>query len=275
MRVIEQFTEGKTGDATRNEDRIVVTDHYACVLDGVTDKTGIVIDGESTGRFAVSVVADAIGVLPPEADFRTALTAMSAALDAAIHNAYAGMGIAVEPGTRPGLVVVVYARARNEIWRMGDGAFRIDDAVYPFDKKMDIFTSEARAVRLEMAVRTGMTVEDLRENDIGRAFIEPLLKHQYLFQNSDEDYGYGCLNGEHVPDAFLEVFDVPEGAKEIVLASDGYPEVLGTLDATEAALKEILAEDPMLFRCFKSTKGLDAGKVSFDDRSYLRLDISA
>lgn len=274
MRVIEEFTEGKTGDAAKNEDRIVVTDHHACVLDGVTDKTGIVIDGESTGRFAVSVVADAIEVLPPEADFRTALTALSAALDAAVHNAYAGMGVAVEPGTRPGLVLVAYARARREIWRMGDGAFRIDDAAYPFDKKMDVFTGEARAVRLEMAVRAGMTVDELRENDIGRAFIEPLLKHQYLFQNRDEDYGYGCLNGEHVPDCFLEVFDVPEDAKEIVLASDGYPEVLATLAETEAALKEILAEDPMLFRRFKSTKGLDAGKVSFDDRSYLRLDIS-
>ncbi|GCE09255.1 hypothetical protein KDAU_65840 [Dictyobacter aurantiacus] len=44
-----------------------------------------------------------------------------------------------------------------------------------------------------------------------------------------------------------------------------------TLEASELALQEVLQEDPLLFRKYKTTKGLQRGNVSFDDRAYIKI----
>jgi hypothetical protein len=59
--------------------------------------------------------------------------------------------------------------------------------------------------------------------------------------------------------------------EDLVLASDGYPEILPTLAETEARLAELLAEDPSCVGVLRGTKGVMAGQISFDDRAYLRL----
>ena len=58
-----------------------------------------------------------------------------------------------------------------------------------------------------------------------------------------------------------------------MLASDGYPYLKDTLEASEQALQEVLQEDPLLFRKYKATKGLQIGNRSFDDRAYIKLEI--
>jgi glycerophosphoryl diester phosphodiesterase len=56
-----------------------------------------------------------------------------------------------------------------------------------------------------------------------------------------------------------------------VLASDGYPYLKDTLIASEQALQELLQNDPMLFRDYKTTKSVQEGNLSFDDRAYLKI----
>ena len=46
-----------------------------------------------------------------------------------------------------------------------------------------------------------------------------------------------------------------------------------TLEGSEQALQEILRDDPLLFRQYKSTKGMKEGDISFDDRTYVKLQI--
>lgn len=53
----------------------------------------------------------------------------------------------------------------------------------------------------------------------------------------------------------------------------GYPVLQRTLADSEAKLEEVLEQDPLCFRMYKTTKGLVEGNVSFDDRSYLRFRV--
>lgn len=58
-----------------------------------------------------------------------------------------------------------------------------------------------------------------------------------------------------------------------MLASDGYPKLMPTLNESEAELQRLLEEDPLCIYENIATKGLNEGQTSFDDRSYIRFRI--
>ena len=112
--------------------------------------------------------------------------------------------------------------------------------------------------------------EQVIANDIGREYILPIIAKQSLLANSeDSEYGYDVLDGINIKIENVKIYKVKKG-DEIVLASDGYPELENTLEASEKILKEILKTDTLLINKFKSTKGLQKGNNSFDDRTYIR-----
>lgn len=57
------------------------------------------------------------------------------------------------------------------------------------------------------------------------------------------------------------------------MASDGYPDLCETLRESEEKLKILLEKDPLMISIYKSTKGLQKGNTSFDDRAYISFDI--
>ena len=63
--------------------------------------------------------------------------------------------------------------------------------------------------------------------------------------------------------------EIPEFS-EVVLASDGYPKLFGTLEESEHYLQKVLAEDPLCISLNKQTKGLMVGNNSYDDRTFVR-----
>ncbi len=262
MRIIESFTEGKAGDESRNEDRIVVTDDFVAVLDGVTSKSDAMIKGKTGGRFAVELAEGEIRRFPAEITAREAVDSLTLALRTEISKLS-------EETERPGFAMALYARHRQQVWRVADPVVVIDGKPFPHRLVLDEINSNARALAIEIALKRGATVEDLMRHDTARDAILPFLKSGQLFANAPGPYGYGVINGMDVPDAFIHVMDAG-GAKEVILASDGYPEVFATLEETEARLFDILKQDPLLFRTFKSAKGLKTGNVSFDDRAYVR-----
>jgi hypothetical protein len=79
------------------------------------------------------------------------------------------------------------------------------------------------------------------------------------------------MDGFQVPDEGIRLVSLPEGTETVVLASDGYPYLKDTLSATEQALQELLHNDPMLFRDYKTTKSVQTGNLSFDDRAYIKI----
>ena len=58
--------------------------------------------------------------------------------------------------------------------------------------------------------------------------------------------------------------------QDIVLATDGYPFLFPTLQASEESLMRQLASDPLCYKTFLATKAKVEGNVSFDDRAYIR-----
>jgi hypothetical protein len=97
-----------------------------------------------------------------------------------------------------------------------------------------------------------------------------------LFQNTPNagQYGFSIIDGFDVSEEGIRIHPLSANIQTIVLASDGYPFLKETLEASETALQEILLDDPLLFRTYKSTKGMTQGNVSFDDRAYVKLSVS-
>lgn len=265
MKVIESFTEGKLRDAALSEDKIIVTKNFIAVLDGATSKTAPKLDGKAGGRFAVDTAEPLFDRLPADIDVFGAVRLLSEGLKAETQK-HALPGTA-EP---PTYGLLVYSAARREIWRVGDAHFMADGKVFMGSKEIDDITVAARAAMVDAMLQRGMAVKEILSNDVGRNFIQPLLNVQhYLANNAEARYGYGVIDGRDVPEKFIEVFKVPD-AREIVFASDGYPQLLPTLAESEKYLFDLLQEDPLLYRGFKSTKALAPGQVSYDDRAYIR-----
>jgi hypothetical protein len=77
--------------------------------------------------------------------------------------------------------------------------------------------------------------------------------------------------GGQLPLAYVERIEVPGGAREIVLATDGYPTAMPSLAESEAFLSGLLAADPLCIGPLRSTKGVARQASSFDDRAFVRV----
>ena len=278
MQVIEQFTQGKTGDDSLNEDNIIVTEDFIAVLDVATSRRGLTLRGMGNGRFAAQVVGAEIAALPPEIEARAAVDHLSEML---MREASAAAEAEGRPFAHtwdyPATALLVYSRARKEIWRVADSTFIVDGEPphYRFFAQERTWCDLRRAW-LQAQLSKGLSVEQLLENDGSWELLSPLIGELKIFANNDgvhsAPYGYGVINGHRVPDRCVEVYRAPD-AKEIVFASDGYPEVLATLPLTEKALLDVVAQDPLMYRLQPQVKGVRKGWVSFDDRSYIRFSV--
>ena len=275
MKVLEQFIQSKTPNPDDCEDGIFVGGGIVAVVDGASSKTPTLYDGKKTGRVAKDLVLEALATLAPTTDARTAMRT----LNTAISNWYESQGntelMRSKPAERCTASVVIYSAAHNELWMVGDCQALIDETHVKNDKYIDSVSDNARAAFLEAEIRAGKTIGELQDRDTGREFIVPLLERQNYFQNAagGTDFDYEVIDGFFAEVFSIKIVPVPTGAKEIVLASDGYPELHTTLAASEANLITVLTEDPLLFKKFRSPKGLMKGNVSYDDRAYVRLSL--
>jgi len=271
MQIIEQFSEGKAGNNDLNEDRIVTTPHFIAVLDGATSRAGHTLGGLTNGQFASKILAGVIAALDPAIDARGAIDLMTEILKKETEAAAKAEGRDLkEVWDYPAAAVLIYSVQRKEIWRVADSTFVVDGRgnyrTFPQEKTW----TELRRAFLHAEIARGKTEAELREKDTSWELLTPLIGSFKVFANYPQGpYGYGVLNGSRVPEEHLEVFAVPQ-AIEIIFASDGYTEVEGTLAETEKYLKQMVAEDPLMFRQQPQVKGVKPGHVSFDDRSYIR-----
>ncbi len=272
LEIIEKYLNSKTGDLAACEDGIFYNENFAAVIDGVTSKSTRRWNGKTSGQVATRLVLEMLPRLAPEMAARDTF----ARLNGVFRDLYDSLGLTSEleknPVERCAACVLIYSRYYRQLWSIGDCQALIDGTLFIHPKPADNLLASARAFYLETELLLGKTVEELRENDTGREFIFPLLQRERLFQNNpaSPEYGSWVLDG-FLDSARVSIASLPDHTDFIVMASDGYPELLPTLAASEKRLAEILARDPLLFREYKATKGLQKGQVSFDDRSYLRL----
>lgn len=303
MRVIEQYTIGKS-TTTPSEDAVVVTPYYAAVIDGATPKTEFRYpNGETPGHRAARLLANAVKQLPPDAEASSAI----AMLNSTLHEEN------LEAANRPTASIVIFAALRREIWMVGDclhawveedevcnsashnckelreidnSASHICEEVLQMGsktlhtcknpKQIDNILSQWRGDIIRSLLSRGVCrEEDIVRNDPGRNIIQPQITRQVRYQNMDAAHplAFGVLDGETIPSRFIICHPIPEKAKQLILATDGYPTLLPTLDETETELKRLLENDPLCIGPLAGTKGVKPGNISYDDRTYLRLEL--
>lgn len=277
MKVIESKIEGKKSPESC-EDGLVVTADFIAVIDGSTSKTPHHLSPDmKNGRYAMVLISEYIQhELKPEStveDFCEGVTSY-------IYNkVYRQQGIEEQmqahPEERLTASAILYSKAKNEVWMVGDCQAIIDGKLYENNKPFE----EIVARRRVELIRKGFTPQEARKT------IEPLLIQAML---EGQNKTYTVIDGFPIYQKGVKVVSLnapqknvetdvadslPLPTKEIVLASDGYPFLKPTLTESEEALAHLLAYDPQCTHEFIATKGIVVGNKSFDDRTYIRFQI--
>lgn len=264
MKIIEQLIKGKSVDQALCEDRLLITDDFIAVVDGVTAKSSQTFNGKSGGIAAAEVICNAIENFPLDISVENATQLLTEAV--------AGLYSKGEEKGSAAAGVIILSLFRNEIWSIGDCQCIINGEKHLHEKEIDLLISQRRADFIKNAIENGATEEDFLKNDTGREYILPAIKEQQKHANTLGELGYAVINGTPIPQELIVVYKVKQG-DAIVLASDGYPFLCDTLEESEYLLEKELSQNPLCYKNYKSTKGIKDGNLSFDDRTYIKIII--
>lgn len=299
MQVIETHLQSKFSEVPDHggEDRLVANEHFAAVIDSVTAKTASMYPWEgykyTSGLMAANILSKAVHELDPD------MTAEEVCLflNNKIRDAYAQFGVLDWVKSSPierftAMMAIYHAKARKVILA-GECQTVIGPHYHRVVKKVDTINSIARANEIQRLIDAGQLTEeallsmDMRD-DPGRKLIMnppagsqfPGLKDQIRHQNDRFSlYGYFALDGfADLKAPGFEIYDVPDYAEHVVLATDGYlfpdhidpVDALCTLENAEKNLQFMLRNDPCCFKLYKSTKGKGTDP-NYDDRAYIRV----
>ena len=278
MKIIESSIIGKKSPEAC-EDGMVVTDDFIAVIDGSTSKTPKHLNPDmKNGRYAMMLISEYI---QEELKADASVDEFCQGVTAYIYNkVYEKLGVEERlkkhPEERLTASAILYSRTRNEVWMVGDCQAIIDGKLYENGKPYE----EKIARKRGELIAQGLSPAEARKQ------IEPLLIEAML---SGQNQTYTVIDGFPVyregvkivalkmkpASSSIETYfqEQPKpvlSPNEVVLASDGYPFLMQTLAASEAALAEQIANDPQNIRSFIATKGIVEGNKSFDDRTYIR-----
>lgn len=265
MKITERFLCGKEDNPDTCEDGLVIGKRLIAVIDGVSSKGTRLWDGKTSGCYAKDVLA---AYLQQDIANQSAVELL-ANLDRVLHEKLHGLAGTLSAEEYPRAAIIIYNDVYKEIWSYGDCQCRINEAVYTHTKKIDELNADLRAFCLEYQIAQGVSEKELEQNDIGRKNIQKNLMMQFSFENKLGYFGYPVLNGMGIEASMLKCYSVKNG-DAVVLASDGYPVLKSSLHASEAELNYIIQNDPLCFQLCRSTKGISAGNVSFDDRCFCK-----
>ena len=266
MKIIEQSVIGKTNEE-KCEDGIIVTDDFVAVIDGSTSKAPFSFHhGITNGKLCMNVVKSYISSMPGDISMDRFCNLITGYINFMYKRYGANIGILEkEPTFRMTASAVIYSRVRSEIWMIGDCQCMINGELFENPKPYEEPIAEMRAGYNKLMLQLGKTKEELMEHDEGRDHIMPFLIKGCIYQNKT----YSVIDGFSIPLDKVRVIPVPADS-EVVLASDGYPFLKGTLNESEESLRHLVSEDPLCINEYQATKGLKPGNSSFDDRAYIR-----
>ncbi|WP_143049634.1 hypothetical protein [Asanoa ishikariensis] len=250
----------------------MITPSFVAVIDGSTPKTSDRRQGLFSGEVIADVLAAAVQSLPENASADEAIQLLHETIrDERLRNSQAG---SLPSDEIPAASMVILACQRREVWRIGDCAFGIDDQFHVRHAPHEEIAARTRAAYLRCLIAEGTSVDKLRENDLGRELVLPLLRKAAVFRNSaDVNLGYGAFDGIVDPRARVDVFPVPPGCGRLTLVSDGYPNPSPSLEKSELALLARIQADPLMIGSPPHTKGVKPGNASFDDRSFIGIEV--
>ena len=266
--IIEQSLIAKNPQK-KSEDGLVVTDDFIAVIDGSTSKAkhrySLLM---SNGRYAMKIISRYIRKMSAD----TSCHQFCLGVTRAVSRHYGKKQLAelaAHPEERMTASVVVFSRLRREIWMIGDCQCLLDGELLENPKPYEQILAELRAAKVKELLLAGKTQEQLLTNDEARAAIIPRMLQEMKGQNVT----YSVVDGFRIPEQLVPVITLDFQPHEIVLASDGYPFLCPSLEASEACLRHQQETDPLNIGDFKATKAFTPGNRSFDDRTYIRFTI--
>lgn len=174
--------------------------------------------------------------------------------------------LAEHPEERLTASCIVYSRNKRQVWMIGDCQCLIGNKLYENPKPYEEVLARKRADILKKLLDNGMSVEELRSNDLGRKAIIPEMIETMMNQNKT----YAVIDGFNIPMDKVRIIQLTDKRPQtIVMASDGYPFLLPTLTESEKALRQQLEKDPLNIYEFIATKAYIKGNNSFDDRTFV------
>ena len=268
MKIIEQSLIAKSPQK-KSEDGLVITDDFIAVIDGSTSKTDHRFNYFMTnGRYAMKLISRYIRKMPADTSCRQFCSGVTRAIRKHYNRKYQQL-CAEHPEERLTASAIVVSRLRREIWFVGDCQCLLNGEHYETPKPYEQRLAEMRAGRVRQLLAEGKTADEILACDEARASVIPHMLQEMKNQNVT----YAVIDGFPIPEHLVPVITLDFRPHEIVLASDGYPFLCGTLDESEARLRRQHETDPLNIGDFKATKGFTPGNLSFDDRTYIRFTV--
>lgn len=271
MKVLESFIKGKISE-DKCEDRLVISNDFIAVVDGVSSKSSYLDKGKTTGNIAAGLIKDVIYNMAKETSLQDFISYVNKAFEDYYKNSNFDLDV-----NRYGLqaMAVIYSDYEKKIWLIGDCVAVVNDEYYTNPKPSDTVLEELRSLKAHLDLYDSSIAEEVYfdTDEAARKFIEPLIVESTIFANNDNTrWGYSVLNGNEIPTSLCKIIDVEED-NTVILASDGYPHVFKTLNETEENLIRVIEKDPYFYKDFISTKGLKPGQISYDDRTYVKFEV--
>ena len=270
IKPIEAECISKTGDEIGNCDALVITGSYIAVIDAYQARGwrswGNHLPG---GVFARTVLVEAIEKLAPGLERDEVFTMLHEALQKAAADSMEEMEDADSIFAFPMARVMIYSVDKRQIWRLGDSPFCIDGELnQPRNEALEA-AALYRASVLTRFLAKERDLYDLVNSDIGRSAII-----QTIAQEDQKADGVTAISGN--PNAKLEdilahveTYDVNVD-QEIIMATDGFPRILPTLDESTDWLLEEKSRDPLFINDYKALRNWGEYDAGYDDRTYVR-----
>lgn len=268
MKIIEQQSRGKLKTSAYNEDRVVIGPNVVGIVDGSRGPMYLERD------MIENILSDSVALLSTLSDESDTETTISSLTEICAHHKKA-MGLDAPMTHTGGFVFCIYIKSKRQIWQVGDCAYSVDGKIVSNDIAAETIGSRQRALIIRSRLLQGEAPMEIMKDPKYDQLIDEHLDAQLHFANRDEDagFGFGVINGQPVPSSFIRVASLSKDARELVIVSDGYPEPTATLLKAEQKLAKMLETDPLCVGMNIGPKGLGPDRISYDDRSYVRLSL--
>jgi glycerophosphoryl diester phosphodiesterase len=269
MEIIEQNLVPKN-PKKKSEDGIVVTNDFVAVIDGSTSKTNYRHSLlRSNGRYAMQLTARYISHMPKATTCEQFLTGVTAYIRKHYKKSML-QRLTDHPEDRLTCSAIIFSRICREIWMVGDCQCLVGGEYYDNPKPYEAQLAALRAEEAKRQLAEGKTIDELLRNDTARQVIIA----QMIDTMRQQNVTYSVIDGFHIPREHVRIITLDFRPWQIVLASDGYPFLCPTLAESEQRLQHQRATDPLnISPEFQATKAFHPDFNSFDDRTYIRLDV--
>ena len=176
---IESFSAGK--EQGRNDDSIYIGKDFAAVIDGVSDKSSVLIKGRKVK--IAEIITEAISKLDrleaPEYAKTLSFDKWVDLINLYIKVYLQRNGVGEEVGNLEA-TGVIYSKYNNQIWLVGDCRAIYDGEVVQNPLKTDEVVVDIRKKIIEGLLKSGYTQEQLMKEDVSKSIIikpELLSKH--------------------------------------------------------------------------------------------------